>query len=85
MANSNSLRKHAFSNILKILQKKNGKLSDTNSDIFHDSAQNIDCGYAFEPPLRGGSNEYPQPMFQQNKKIMYTPVNPIFYDIKVGF
>ena len=27
------------------------------------SAQNIDCGYSFEPPRRGGSNEYPQSMF----------------------
>ena len=29
------------------------------SDIFHISAQNIDCGYSLEPPRRGGSNEYP--------------------------
>ena len=34
-----------------------------NSDIFHISAQNIDCGYSLEPPRRGGSNEYPQSMF----------------------
>ena len=25
--------------------------------------KNIDCGYSFEPPRRGGSNEYPQSMF----------------------
>ena len=31
--------------------------------IFLISAQNIDCGYSLEPPLRGGSNEYPQSMF----------------------
>ena len=50
-----------------------------NSDIFHISAQNIDCGYSLEPPRRGGSNEYPQSMFLRwNKKIMYTPVNPSF-------
>ena len=50
-----------------------------NSDIFHISAQNIDCGYSLEPPRRGGSNEYPQSMFlSRNKKIMYTPVNPSF-------
>ena len=30
-----------------------------NSDIFHISAQNIDCGYSLEPPRRGGSKEYP--------------------------
>ena len=31
--------------------------------IFLISAQYIDCGYSLEPPLRGGSNEYPQSMF----------------------
>ena len=50
-----------------------------NSDIFHISAQNINCGYSLEPPRRGGSNVYPQSMFlSRNKKIMYTPVNPSF-------
>ena len=34
-----------------------------NSDIFHISAQNIDCGYSLEPPWRGDSNVYPQSMF----------------------
>ena len=29
-----------------------------NSEIFHISAQNIDCGYSLEPPRQGGSNEY---------------------------
>ena len=51
-----SLRKHAYSNILKILQLN-------KSDIFHISAQKIDCGYSLEPPRRGGSNEYLQFMF----------------------
>ena len=36
-----------------------------NSDIFHISAQNIDCGYSLEPPYRGGS--YPQSMFFEQK------------------
>ena len=51
-----------------------------NSDIFHISAQNIDCGYSLEQPHRGGSNECPQSMFFRAKirKIMYTPVNPSF-------
>ena len=50
-----------------------------NSDIFHISAKNIDCGYSLEPPRRGGSNEYPQSMFlAEIRKIMYTPVNPSF-------
>ena len=38
-------------------QKKN--------DIFLILAQNIDCGYTLEPPRRGGSNEYPQSIFEQ--------------------
>ena len=29
---------------------KNWKFSDEYSDIFHISAQNIDCGYSLEPP-----------------------------------
>ena len=29
---------------------KNWKFSDKNSDLFHISAQNIDCGYSLEPP-----------------------------------
>ena len=31
--------------------------------IFLISAQNIDCGYSLEPPLRDGSNGYPQSIF----------------------
>ena len=37
---------------------KNWKFSDKNSDIFHISAQNIDCGNSLELPQWGGSNEY---------------------------
>ena len=56
------------------------------SDIFHISAQNIDCVYSFEPPRRGGSNEYPQSMFlSRNKKNNVYPYKPQFYYIKVGF
>ena len=44
-----------------------------NSDLFHMSAENIDCGYSLEPPPQGGSNEYPQSMFlAEITKIMYT-------------
>ena len=57
-----------------------------NSDIFHISAQNIDCGYSLEPPRRGGSNEYPHSMFlSRNKKNNVYPCKPQFYYIKVGF
>ena len=58
-----SLRKHAYSNVLKILPPKNENFQIKNSDIFQDSAQNIDCEYSLEPLRRGGSNEYPQSMF----------------------
>ena len=44
---------------------KNEILQIKNSDIFHISAQNIDCGYSLEPPRRGGSYEYPQSIFRQ--------------------
>ena len=54
-----TIRKHAYSNILKILPPKNENFQIKTSDIFHVSAQNIDCGYSLEPPHRGGSNEYP--------------------------
>ena len=57
-----------------------------NSDIFHISDQNIDCGYALEPPRRGGSNECQQAMFlRRNNKNNVYPCKPQFYYIKVGF
>ena len=60
-------------------KKKTENFQIKNSDIFHISAQNIDCGYSLEPPRRGGSNEYPQSMFcAEIRKILYTPVNPSF-------
>ena len=49
--------------ILKILPPKNENFQIKNSDIFHISAQNIDCRYSLKPPRRGGSNEYSQSMF----------------------
>ena len=74
-----TLRKHAHSNILKILSPKNEKNQIKNSNIFHVSAQNIDCEYSLEPPRWGGSNEYSQSVFWwEIRKIMYTPVNPSF-------
>ena len=77
-------RKQAYSNISKISQKKKKKKKKKNwkfsdSDIFHISARNIDCGYSLEPPQRDGSNEYPQSMFwAEIRKINYTPLNPSF-------
>ena len=82
-----SLRKHAYSKKVKILPPKKWKFFDKkNSDIFHISAQNIDCGYSLEPPRQGGSNEYPQFMFfSRNKKNNVFPCKPQFYYVKVGF
>ena len=48
-----TLRKYAYSNILKILPSKNENFQIKTSDIFHISAQNIDCGYSLE---REGQN-----------------------------
>ena len=64
---------------------KSWKFSDKNSDIFHISAQNIDCGYLLEPP-RAGSNKFQQSMFLSiNTKNKVYPSKPQFYYIKVGF
>ena len=65
---------------------KNEKNQIKSSDIFHISAQNIDCGYSLEPPRRGGCNEYPQSMFlSRNRKNNVYPCKPQVYYIKVGF
>ena len=59
---------------------QNWKFSNKNSNIFHISAQNIDCGYSLEPPRRGGS------MFSSRNKVnnIY-PCKLQFYYVKVGF
>ena len=81
-----ALRKHAYSNILKISPPKKANFQIKNSDIFHISVQNIDCGYSLEPPHWDGSNEYPQSMFLSLiKKNNVYPCKPQFYYIKVGF
>ena len=75
-----------FKYIENFTTKKMANFQIKNSDIFHISAQNIDCGYSLELPRRGGSNEYPQSMFlSRNKKNNVYPFKPQFYYIKVGF
>ena len=69
---SYALPKQAYSNIKKISPPKTENFQVKNSDIFHISAQNIDCGYSLELPWRGSSND------------VY-PWKPQFYYIKVGF
>ena len=81
-----TLRKHAYSDILKILPPKHEKFQIKNSDILGISAQNLDCGYSSEPPWLSSSNEYPQSMFlSRNKQNNVYPCKPQFYYIKVGF
>ena len=64
---------------------KKWKFSAKHSDIFHTSAQNIDCGYSLEPLRRGGSKEYSQSMFlSRNKKNNVYPCKTQFYYIKWG-
>ena len=80
-----SLRKHAYSNTLKILPPKYENFQIKNSDIFHISAKNIDCGYSLEPPRRGGPTSTHNLFSNRNKKNNVYPCKPQFYCIKVGF
>ena len=54
-----ALRKHAYSNILKILPQENENFQIKILIFFIFLLKNIDCGYLLEPHRRGGSNEYP--------------------------
>ena len=75
-----SITKTRLFKYTEILPPKNENFQIKNSNIFHVSAQNIDCGYSLEPPQRGGSNEYPQSMFlSKNKKNNVYPRKPQFY------
>ena len=80
-----TLRFFFLSVYIKNFTTKNRKFSGKNSDIFHISARNIDCGYSLELPQQGGSNEYPQSMvLSRNKKNNVYPCKPQFYYTKVG-
>ena len=71
MARMNTLRKHAYSNIMKILPRKNENFQIKISDIFHISARNIDC--------------VTQSMFlSRNKENNVYPYKLQFYYIKWG-
>ena len=78
--------KHAYSNILKMLQAKKENFQIKNSDIFHISVQNIDCGYSLESPHQRGFYACPQSMFlsRKKKKNVY-PCKPQFNYTKEGF
>ena len=80
-----TLRKHAYSNTLKISSPKTESFQ-IKTNTLHIVAQNMDCGYSLEPPGRGGSNEYPQSRFlSRNKKNNIYPYKSQFFYIKVGF
>ena len=64
---------------------KNENFQIKNLDIFHISAQNIDCGYSLELPHQGSSNEYHNLCFLADKKNNVYLCKPQFYHIKVGF
>ena len=48
--------------------KKLKKFQIKNSDIFHISAQNIDCGYLLEPPWRGAKKKKKKKKKKKTKK-----------------
>ena len=74
-----TLRKHAYSNILKILQPKTGKFSDKKFLYFSYFCSKHRLWFSLEPPRRGGSNAYHNLCFRAEiRKIMFTPVNPSF-------
>ena len=82
-----TLQNHAYSNILKYLPPKNENFQvKKKSDIFHISAQHIDCEYSSDPPRGGGSNKYSQSksLSRNNKNNVY-PCKPQFFLYKVGF
>ena len=54
---SSIMKRHLF-NSIENFTAKNWKFSDKNSDIFHISAKNIDCGFSLELPCWGSSNKY---------------------------
>ena len=72
----NSITKTCLFKYTENFTNKKWKFLEKNADIFHISAQNIDCWYSLEPPRRGGSNEYPQSMFLSRNNVY--PVNPSF-------
>ena len=80
----NTLRKHAYSNILKILPPKNENFQINFFYIFHISAQNIICGYSLEP-LRRFQRVPTIYVLSRNKKNNVYPCKPQFSYIKVGF
>ena len=67
------LRRHACSNVLKILSPKTENFRIQKGDNFHISAKIVDYGYSLELPRQGGSTIY---FLGRNKKNNVYPCNP---------
>ena len=80
----NTITKTSLFKYTDTFTTKKWKFSDKNSDIFHITAQNIDCGYSLEPgeAVLTSTTIY---VFSRNKKNNVYPCKPQFYYIKVGF
>ena len=67
-----TLRKHAYSKLLIISPAKKENFQIKNSDIFHISSQNINCGYSIY-------------VLSRNKKNNVYPCEPQFYYVTMRF
>ena len=85
--NNYTLRKHAYSNILKISPPKNENFQIKKILIFFIFQFKTEIvSTRYKPPKRVGSNEYPQSMFlRRNKKNTVCSYKPQFYYTKSGF
>ena len=80
-----TLRKHAYSNILKILPSKNENFQIKISDILNNPAQNINCGTRWNRLSKAIlTSTHNLCFWAEIRKIMYTSVNPSFTVQKWG-
>ena len=81
-----TLRKHSYSNILKISAPEKESFQIYDFYIFHISAQKHILRVLIRTVHRGGPNKFPQSMFlSRNKKSNVYSCKLQFYYIKVGF
>ena len=88
MVNATSFRKLAHAIYKDIFQKQQLKISlEFFFYFFLYIGSKYTLWYMLEPPRGGGSKAYPQCMFgiKKNKNNRYTPANPSFFYINVGF
>ena len=78
-----TLRKHAYSNILKISPPKTESFQIKKIWYFSYCCSKLRLWYPLEPPRRRGSNEYPQSVFWAEIRKNVYPCKPQFYYIKV--